>query len=205
MKLKGHGASKWPQPSSYYDGNRETKGKYFKEIKRKSSKKVTRSTAQLKCLYMNTNSLGNKQKELEATMLLEKCDVVGITEAWWDDSHDWSVPTGGYKLIRRDRQGRRGGGIACYIKKRVEYKELSLKRRYEQVKSRWVRVRDQGNKGSLMVRIYYWLPDQAEPVDEAFSLQLQEMLQSQALVLLWDFNHLVLEKAIQKSLGMYWG
>ena len=53
-----------------------------------------------------------------------------------------------------------------------------------------------------MVRVYYWLPDQAEPVDEAFSLQLQEMLQSQALVLLWDFNHLVLEKAIQNSLGM---
>jgi len=78
-----------------------------------------------------------------------------------------------------------------------------MKNSHKQVESLWARVRDRGNKGSLMVRVYYWLPDQAEPVDEAFSLQLQEMLQSQALVLLWDFNHLVLEKAIQKSLGMY--
>jgi len=33
------------------------------------------------------------------------------------------------------------------------------------------------------------LPDQGEPTDEAFFLQLQEALCLQALVLLGDFNH----------------
>ena len=114
-------------------------------------------------------------------------DVVAIPKC--DTSLVWSLAIDSSKLFRRDRQGRRGGGIACYIKKRVEYKELSLKRRYEQVKSRWVRVRDQGNKGSLVVGVYYRPLDQVKSVDETFFLQLQETSQSQNLILLRDFNH----------------
>ena len=40
-----------------------------------------------------------------------------------------------------------------------------------------------------MVGVYYKLPDQGEPIDEAFLLQLQEASRSQALVLLGDFKH----------------
>lgn len=69
-------------------GNRETQGKYFKGIKELSSRKMTRSAAQLKCLYTNTRSLGNKQEELEATVLLENHDIVAVTKTQWDDSHD---------------------------------------------------------------------------------------------------------------------
>jgi len=46
--------------------------KYLKGVKGCSSEKVTQLTAQLKCLYTNAHSLGNKLEELEATMLLEK-------------------------------------------------------------------------------------------------------------------------------------
>ncbi|KAK4825828.1 LOW QUALITY PROTEIN: hypothetical protein QYF61_002951 [Mycteria americana] len=56
--------------------------------------------------------MGNKQEELEAIMQLENYDIVAITETWWDDSHNWSAALDGYKLFRRDRQGRRGGGVA---------------------------------------------------------------------------------------------
>jgi len=47
-----------------------------------------------------------------------------------------------------------------------------------------MKVRNPGNKGSLVLDIYYRLPDQSEPTDEAFFLQLQQSLYSQALVLL---------------------
>ncbi|NXW01633.1 ANR12 protein, partial [Fregetta grallaria] len=33
-------------------------------------------------------------------------------KTWWDDSYDWSAAMAGYKLFRRDRRGRRGGGVA---------------------------------------------------------------------------------------------
>ncbi|KAK4805287.1 hypothetical protein QYF61_004852 [Mycteria americana] len=71
----------------------------------------TRTTAQLKCLYTNAHSMGNKQEELEAIVHQENYDMVAITEMWWDDSHNWSAAMDGYKLFRRDRRGRRGGGV----------------------------------------------------------------------------------------------
>ena len=40
-----------------------------------------------------------------------------------------------------------------------------------------------------MIGVYYRPSDQSETVNEAFYLQLQEALCSQALVLLRDFNH----------------
>ncbi|KAK4832250.1 hypothetical protein QYF61_021602 [Mycteria americana] len=50
--------------------------------------------------------MGNKQQELEAIVQQEKCDIVAVTETWWDDSCNWSAAMDGYKLFRRQRQGR---------------------------------------------------------------------------------------------------
>ncbi|KAK4806350.1 hypothetical protein QYF61_017219 [Mycteria americana] len=77
-------------------------------------KKVTGSIAQPKCIYTSARSMGNKQEELEAVVQQENYDMVAITEAWWDDSHNWSAAMDGYKLFRRDRQGRRGGKKRIY-------------------------------------------------------------------------------------------
>ncbi|KAK4808554.1 hypothetical protein QYF61_009857 [Mycteria americana] len=116
---------------------RETPVKYLKGIEACSSEKVTQPTAQLKCLYTNARSMGNKQ-ELEATLLLESFDLVAITETLWDESCDWHVAINGYRLFRRDRRGRSGGGVVLYTKKWIESKELSLKNSHEQAESLWV-------------------------------------------------------------------
>jgi len=122
-------------------------------------------------------------------VLLESYDLLAVTETWWDRSHDWCAAIDGYRLLRRHRQGRRDRGIALYIKKWIEWEELSLKNSQEQVESLWLRVRDRGNKGNLVVGVCYRPHGQGEPIDKAFLLQLQEALHSQVLVLLWDFNH----------------
>jgi len=44
--------------------------------------------------------------------------------------------------------------------------------------------------GDIIVGVYYRPPDQEEEVDEVFYKQLQTASQSQALVLMGDFNHL---------------
>ncbi|KAK4810629.1 hypothetical protein QYF61_007366 [Mycteria americana] len=87
--------------------------------------KETWTTAQLKCLYTNARSMGNKQEELEAIVHQENYDMVAITETWWDDSHNWSVAMDGYKLFRRDRRGRRGGGVALYVRECLDSLELN--------------------------------------------------------------------------------
>jgi len=71
--------------------------------------------AQLKCLYTSVWSMGNKQEELQVCGWLQGYDVIGITEIWWDDFHNWNVGIDVYKLLRKDRQEIRGGCVALYI------------------------------------------------------------------------------------------
>ncbi|KAK4824014.1 hypothetical protein QYF61_009605 [Mycteria americana] len=91
------------------------------------SKKGTGSIAQLKCIYTNACSMGNKEEELEAIVQQKNYDIVAVTETWWGDSHNWSAAMDGYKLFRRDRQGRRGGGVALPRNQDEEANELFYK------------------------------------------------------------------------------
>jgi len=65
-----------------------------------------RLTAQLKCVYSNARSMGNKQEEMKAIVQQDSYDLVTITETWWDDSHDRSAAMDGYTLFRKDRPTR---------------------------------------------------------------------------------------------------
>ena len=69
-----------PRAPEVTGANRETPVKYLKGIKVCSSEKVTRLTAELKYLYTDAHSMGNKQEQLEATMLVESYDLVAVTE-----------------------------------------------------------------------------------------------------------------------------
>ncbi|GAB0205541.1 hypothetical protein GRJ2_003019700 [Grus japonensis] len=128
--------------------------------------------------------MGNKQEELEAIVQQGSYDLVTITETWWDNSHDWSAAMDGYKLFRRDRQGRRGGGVALYVRDCFDCIELSDWD--DKVECLWVRMRGRAHKALLGV--CYRPPNQDEEVDEAFYKRLAEVSQSLALVLMGDFN-----------------
>lgn len=51
----------------------------------------------------------------------------------------------GYKVFRRDRQGRRGGEVALYDKKQMDCKGLPLKNGCDQIGGLWIEIRDQTN------------------------------------------------------------
>ena len=74
------------------------------------------------------------------------------------------------KLFRMNRQGRRGEGVAIYIRKEIKGEELSLKNSHEQVESLWVTETD--SKGILVTGNYCRPPDQVESIDEDFYPQL---------------------------------
>ena len=145
-----------------------------------------RREAQLKCVYTNARSMSNKQEELEATVQQASYDLVAITETWWDHSHDWSAAMDGYKLFRKDRQGRRGGGVALYVKECFEVTELMTGE--NKVESLWVKIRGRANKADTLVGVCYRPPNQDEETDEVPYEQLAEAARSPALVLMGDFN-----------------
>lgn len=51
---------------------------------------VNQSTEQLRCLYTNARNIWDKQVELEVLIQDQNYDLIGITEPWWDNSHDWN-------------------------------------------------------------------------------------------------------------------
>ncbi len=70
----------------------------------------------MKCIYLNARSIINKRLEFEALVNIEKPDVIGITESWaHPDITDAEVELDGYTLFRKDRVGKRGGGVLLYI------------------------------------------------------------------------------------------
>ena len=65
---------------------------------------------------------------------------MGLTETWWDPTHDWAVNIKGYKLSRRDRIWRKGGGVALYIKEEYTSSSGSTESEEGHVEVLWVRI-----------------------------------------------------------------
>ncbi len=96
--------------------------------------------AYLKCLYTNAHSMRNKQDELEALVHSQSYNIIGISETWWKESHAWSAAIEGYRLFRRGRQGRQGGGV------RERFACTALTVSDDAVESLWVRIRGMETK-----------------------------------------------------------
>ncbi|PKU38944.1 rna-directed dna polymerase from mobile element jockey-like [Limosa lapponica baueri] len=113
--------------------------------------------------------MGSKQEESETCARLQGYDLTGITETWWDGSYDWSVRMEGYRLFRKDRLGRWGGGVALYVNDQLECVELLLGMDEDLTESLWVRI-----KGSTGAAGYKKSRKFLECVDENFLLQMIE-------------------------------
>ncbi|KAJ7427849.1 mitochondrial fission process protein 1 [Willisornis vidua] len=137
-------------------------------------------------MYTNTHSVGTKEKELEAVMQQESCDVVVIMEMWWDDWRDWSAARCGQMLFRKDRRCGRGGEGALYVRKSLDSVELEVSD--NRVESLWVIIRAKAKKADVLVGICYRPPNQKEEGDDLFYKQLMDVSKLPALVLLDDFS-----------------
>ncbi|KAJ7425696.1 mitochondrial fission process protein 1 [Pitangus sulphuratus] len=126
-------------------------------------------------MYTNALSMGNKQ-ELEAIVQQESYEVVAITETWWDDSHDWSAAMDGYELFRKDRQGRRGGGVALYVRESLDSVELEVTN--DKVECLWTRIRGKANKADILMGVCYRPSNQDDEGDELFYKQLADVSKS---------------------------
>ena len=77
--------------------------------------------------------------------------IIAITEMWWNDSHSWSALMEGYRLFRRDRLGRKGGGVDLYIKK--DYECVEINNVDDRVECIWIRIKAKANKTDVLVGV----------------------------------------------------
>ena len=88
-------------------------------------------------LGLNARSIIHKKNELDIIMDEIKPHIIGITESWANnDITDAELRLEGYVMFRKDRMGRRGGGVLLYIEETIPaydvqtQKEADLRRPY---------------------------------------------------------------------------
>ena len=76
---------------------------------------------ELHLIHLNVNSLLPKIDELRNIAKCSNAAVIGITETKLDKTvYDPEVTIDGYSIVRNDRN-RKGGGVACYIRRNICY------------------------------------------------------------------------------------
>ncbi|PKU38249.1 dtw domain-containing protein 2 [Limosa lapponica baueri] len=95
----------------------------------------------------------------------------------------------GYRLFRKDRLGRQGGGVALYVNDQLECVELHLRMDEDLSESLWVRIKGRTGAGDVTVGVCYRPPHQSYREDEALYRQIGAASRSHTLVLMGDFNH----------------
>lgn len=81
----------------------------------------------LKCAFLNIRHLLGKLDQLRICMDYHKPDIFGMCETFLNDqTNDGFIQTNGYLSERRDRIGRNGGGIFCYLSENLNCKRRKI-------------------------------------------------------------------------------
>ena len=68
--------------------------------------------------------------------------IIGITESWatYPDILDAELGITGYVMFRKDRIGRRGGGVILYIKESIQAYVIKLEKEAECEEAVWCNI-----------------------------------------------------------------
>ena len=99
------------------------------------------SKEEIKCVCLNARSIINKKNELNIMVDEIKPHIIGITESWANnDITDAELGLEGYVMFRKDRIGRRGGGVLLYIKETIPAYEVQLKEEADYNEAIWCKL-----------------------------------------------------------------
>ena len=159
-----------------------------KDSKKKSAKNSLESPTKFgyKCVCLNARSIVNKRNELN--IMVEDIDphIIGITESWATlDISDAELGMTGYVMFRKDRLGRRGGGVILYIKESIQAYEIKLEKEAE-CEAVWCNIVT-GNS-TLTVGLVYRSPNISIEENEKMHNAIKEVSKRDCIIM-GDFNH----------------
>ena len=160
-----------------------------KDSKKTSAKNSLESPTEFgyKCVCLNARSIVNKRNELN--IMVEDIDpyIIGITESWaTTDISDAELGMTGYVMFRKDRLGRRGGGVILYIKESIQAYEIKLEKEAECEEAVWCNIVT-GNS-TLTVGLVYRSPNISMEENEKIHNAIKEVSKRDCIIM-GDFNH----------------
>ena len=127
---------------------------------------------------LNARSIVNKKNELNITVEDIDPHIISITESWANtDITDAEFGLTGYVMFRRDRIGRRGGGVILYIIESIQAYEIKLEREADCDEAVWCKIVS-GNSS----------PSINEEDNTKIQNAIKEVTEGECIIM-GDFNH----------------
>ena len=135
---------------------------------------------------INAQSIRNKVDLLRVMIASEKLDIVGITETWiHEETRDfvgeYEIP--GYKLFKKDRVGKEGGGVLFYVRESLNPIELRIESNNEVIGVSLNNLRK-----NMHIFLVYRPPHQQENLDEELYNTLGNLIHDKLSIIMGDFN-----------------
>lgn len=145
----------------------------------------------LKIAHLNIRSIKNKIDHLRVFLYQNSVDILCLSETWLNsDINDSEILIEGYDFCRIDRklmEHDRGGGLICYIKNCIVYKEVS-NFNADNVESLWVEVKLPHSKPFLVGTVYRPPDANADYLSTLDSMFQHYTALYDDVIILGDFN-----------------
>ena len=113
--------------------------------------------------------------------------IIGTAESWaTPDISDAELGITGYVMFRKDRIGRRGGGVILYINESIQAYEIKLEKEAECEEIVWCNIVT-GNS-TLTVGLVYRSPNISTEDNEKIQNAIKEVSKRDCIIM-GDFNH----------------
>ena len=113
--------------------------------------------------------------------------IICITESWANTDITYAeLGLTGYVMFRRDRIGRRGGGVILYVKESIQAYEIQLERKAHYDEAVWYKIVSGNSK--LTVGLVYRSPNINEEDNTKIQNAIKEVSKGECIIM-GDFNH----------------
>ena len=145
------------------------------------------SEAGYRCVCLNARNIINKKNELN--IMVEDIDphIIGIIESWANtDITDAELGLKGYVMFRRDRIGKRRGGVILYVKESIQAYEIKLESEADYDEAVWCKIVSGNSK--LTIALVYRSPNINEADNTKIQNAIKEVSKGECIIM-GDFNH----------------
>ena len=144
----------------------------------------------LSVFYTYSRSVINKMETLRSLVCTGELDIIGITETWLDTTGKHFLPEVeivGFTLYHRDRVGRKGGGVALYVRSTLNSYVNTTVKSVSNAESLWVDIVTGGRK--IVIRIMYRPPDLDEVASAPLIQEIGRAARYNNVCIMGDFNY----------------
>ena len=138
-------------------------------------------------MCVNARSIINKKNELNIMVDDIQPHIIGITESLENnDTTDAELGLAGYVMFRKDRIGRRGGGVLLYIKETIPAYEVKLQEEADSNDAIWCRLVT--GHTTVTVGVVYRCPSITKQNNDTIHNAISEVSKGDCIVM-GDFTH----------------